>query len=305
MIKPFVGPGPDEKSMDACDPSPPLTFGHDQFFGDLHLSHGIDGITLSHRTANAPPETVKLHTHVEAHFVLVTDGQYLSSATGAANAQSTLVYNPPGTTHRDRFANGSGAFFSISISNARFCASLGDFKPPHTALHLPGERSRGLTVALLMECGRWNAASPLRSEALCLELIAAASNARPLAGTSPPRWLVSAIEQIRDCPGETPGIRELASAVGVHPTHLARLFRRFLGCTPGDILRARRLELAAAQLRDSSTPLSEIGFGSGFSDQAQFTNAFRRVYGVPPGLYRRLSSKSFRRRRVLHFDKTT
>ena len=52
------------------------------------------------------------HTHEEAHFVFVTSGTYLCSALGASAVcdPPTLVYNPPGTTHRDRFLSDTGLF---------------------------------------------------------------------------------------------------------------------------------------------------------------------------------------------------
>jgi CubicO group peptidase (beta-lactamase class C family) len=81
----------------------PLLLTHDMFFGDLQSSRSLHGITLSHRIADSPPEEVQVHTHVEAHFVLVTSGCYISSASATPNRRATVVYNPPGTTHRDHF----------------------------------------------------------------------------------------------------------------------------------------------------------------------------------------------------------
>lgn len=262
-----------------------LQFAHDVFYGDVQLSRALEGITLSHRLANAPPQTVELHTHVEAHFVLVTAGDYVTSALRKPNPRSTLIYNPPGTTHRDRFLDGRGAFFSISIADERLADAISSPTEP-AAVHLSAERSCGLAAALLMECARWNASSALKAESLCLELLAETSMAPLPSAKLPPAWLRTACELIQDCPDETPAVGRLASEVGVHPTHLARAFRAFLGCTPGDLLRARRLQLAAAALLHSPHSLTRIAIESGFSDQAQFTKAFRRLYGVPPGAYR-------------------
>jgi transcriptional regulator GlxA family with amidase domain len=36
----------------------------------------------------------------------------------------------------------------------------------------------------------------------------------------------------------------------------------------------------------SRRPLANVALDTGFSDQAQFTKAFRRTYGIPPGAYR-------------------
>jgi len=270
-----------------------LMLSHDIFFGDLQLSRVLDGVTLSHRIANSPPAHVPMHTHSDAHFVLITSGGYVSSATGEAHPRTSLIYNPPGTTHRDHFWQGTGSFFTLSLSSTLMAQSLDAASQP-VAVHLRKDRALGLAWALLMECARWNSSSQLKAESLCLELLAEASvNSLP-PHRSPPNWLLTACQLIQDCPGETPHIRDVAKIVGVHAVHLARAFRTFIGCTPGDLLRARRLELAAAALMNSGTPLAEIALASGFSDQAQFTKAFRRMYGVAPGAYRQFSRNARR-----------
>src|SRR5262249_17545307 len=53
-------------------------------------------------------------------FVMVLDGLYISSALNAGPRcrAPTLIYNPPGTTHRDRFEQLSGQFLGIAVSSA-------------------------------------------------------------------------------------------------------------------------------------------------------------------------------------------
>ena len=43
-------------------------------------------------------------------------------ARGAPDCASspTLIFNPPGTTHRDRFTNGLGTFVTVSVGDATF-----------------------------------------------------------------------------------------------------------------------------------------------------------------------------------------
>ena len=72
-----------------------LVLPHDVFFGDLQLSRVLDGITVSHRIANSPPAQLPVHTHSDAHFVLITSGGYVSSATGDAHPHATFIYNLP------------------------------------------------------------------------------------------------------------------------------------------------------------------------------------------------------------------
>lgn len=271
-----------------------LVLSHDVFFGDLQLSRVLDGITVSHRIANSPPAQLPVHTHSDAHFVLITSGGYVSSATGDAHPRTSLIYNPPGTKHRDHFWQGTGSFFTVSLSSAQLSQLLDTARAPRVAVHVRKERALGLAWALLMECVRWNSSSQLKAESLFLELLAETSDSSLPSGPSPPPWLLAACELIRDCPEKTPRVRDVAKTVGVHPVHLARAFRMCVGCTPGDLLRARRLELAAAALMKSENSLAEIALASGFSDQAQFTKAFHRIYGVTPGAYRQ-SSRNVRR----------
>jgi AraC-like DNA-binding protein len=49
-----------------------------------------------------------------------------------------------------------------------------------------------------------------------------------------------------------------------------------------DLLNDVRRDLATEYVRDSQRPLTEITFLLGFSDQSNFTRAFRRWHGVPP-----------------------
>lgn len=292
--------------MDFSPPPTPLQtslFTHDVFFGELQSRCSLNGITLSHRIAVVLPEEVKVHTHLEAHFVLVTSGRYVSSAKAIPNRTATLIYNPPGTTHRDHFDQGKGSFFTISVSTARLAESAEAELLP-TAMHLSDHRACGLARALLMECGRWDACSPLKAESLYLELLAAACHRPLFANQARPSWLRTAYELIQDGYRENCGIGQIAKEVGVHPTHLARAFRTFVGCTPGDLLRARRLKEAAELLLKANLSIAEIALDCGFADQAQFTKAFRKIYGTTPGSYRRLSVRSLRSARMLHFDKT-
>jgi AraC family transcriptional regulator len=266
-----------------------IVLAHDIFFGNLQLSRAVDGITLSHRIASSPPADIPAHTHSDAHFVLITGGVYVSSARGAADPRTTLIYNPPGTTHRDHFWDGTGSFFTISLPVPQL-SQFEDSAQQPVPVHVRKDRACGLGLALLMECARWNSSSQLKTEALCVELLAEISDTSMTRNRLPPQWLRTACELVQDCPGETPKIRDIAKTIGVHTVHLARAFRTFLGCTPGDLLLARRMELAASALMNSDRPLAFIALDSGFSDQAHFTKAFRRVYGLPPGAYRRFSA---------------
>jgi AraC family transcriptional regulator len=84
-------------------------------------------------------------------------------------------------------------------------------------------------------------------------------------------------------------VAEIAAAVGVHPLHLARTFRRFFNCSPGEYLRKCRIQLAANLLLGSKKTLAEIALISGFADQSQFTRSFRQYTGNTPANFRRVN----------------
>ena len=69
--------------------------------------------------------------------------------------------------------------------------------------------------------------------------------------------------------------------------HFTRMFTAAVGIPPQRYVSRRRLENAMALLAAGRLPLSEIAFRSGFSSQASFNRAFRRVTGMTPGEYRR------------------
>ena len=50
----------------------------------------------------------------------------------------------------------------------------------------------------------------------------------------------------------------------------------------GDVLVEKRLEGARQLLRVTDLPVSSIGYRCGYLNNASFTRAFTRRYGVPP-----------------------
>jgi AraC family transcriptional regulator len=94
-------------------------------------------------------------------------------------------------------------------------------------------------------------------------------------------------ERLRDAPADGVSIAAIAAEAGVHPVHLARMFRACYGTSPGSYARRVRLDRAAERLAATDVPLAEVATDAGFADQSHFTRAFRRHTGLPPGRYRR------------------
>ncbi|MCA1690190.1 MAG: helix-turn-helix transcriptional regulator [Actinobacteria bacterium] len=82
------------------------------------------------------------------------------------------------------------------------------------------------------------------------------------------------------------GVADLAAAAGLSRAHFSREFRRAFGETPHAYLLTRRLERAAALLRDTDRSVADVCFSVGLQSVGSFTTSFTRTYGVSPTAYR-------------------
>jgi AraC-like DNA-binding protein len=77
-------------------------------------------------------------------------------------------------------------------------------------------------------------------------------------------------------------LQELAAAAHAHPSYLCRLFRRFEGRSPYQVLLDLKLRHAAALLREPGAMVKNAAREAGFDDPYHFSRLFKRHYGVSP-----------------------
>ena len=197
---------------------------------------------------------------------------------------------PAGATHNASFGAGGARIVVVREQDSP--------KPTvHYLDRLVGLRGPGLGWLAWRLAGELRAAdpaAPLAAEGLALELLAAANReARPPSSTTPrrPLWLREVEELLHGRIGDGIALTELGNAVGVHPAHVARVFRAHHGVSVGEYARRLRLAWAAAELARTDTPLAVIASHAGFADQSHFTRLFRQHVGITPARYREQTSR--------------
>ena len=102
-------------------------------------------------------------------------------------------------------------------------------------------------------------------------------------------------------------VDRLARVSRVSAAHFARSFKDAFGMPPHRYLLTRRIERAAALLRDTDRPITDIAFATGWKSLGTFGRIFRAITGANPGEIRardkaatqhgRLGARMFRSRR--------
>ncbi|VYT21689.1 Multiple antibiotic resistance protein MarA [uncultured Blautia sp.] len=85
------------------------------------------------------------------------------------------------------------------------------------------------------------------------------------------------------------GIRleEAAAFAGFSKYHFQRVFKRETGLNLYEYIQKRRLAEASSLLLNSNIRILDIAVYLCFESQEVFTRAFKKVYGLPPGQYRK------------------
>ena len=259
-----------------------------------HSEAGITGrrtVTgFSLKEFSQPPNCrLPWHEHEHASICFVVSGRYAERARGREQecASHSMVLKPAAEPHADVFGRSGGRCLLIEILPGQ----RQSLEEVSNLTARPGlarsARLAALGHRLHGEFFETDSASRLAIEGLILEVVADASRAvADESSPAEPRWLRHARELLHDRLGDPLTLSAVAGAVGIHPSHLARTFRKRFGCTMGEYVRRLRVERASHDLATSSTSLSEISAGAGFFDQSHFSKVFRRHTGMTPAEYR-------------------
>jgi AraC-like DNA-binding protein len=119
-----------------------------------------------------------------------------------------------------------------------------------------------------------------------------------VAPVPPARHLLRAKDLIDARYREQLDVPALARAARLSTAHFSREFRRTFGETPHQYLLTRRLERAAALLRNTDRTVIDICLTVGLRSIGSFTTSFGRTFGMSPTAYRAAHPPAVTRARI-------
>jgi len=81
-------------------------------------------------------------------------------------------------------------------------------------------------------------------------------------------------------------VEDMARVAGLSRAHFSREFRAAFGESPHNYLLTRRMERAAALLRNTDRSVTDVCLSVGLRSVGSFTTSFKRTYGATPTAYR-------------------
>ena len=253
-----------------------------RYFGDRAARFASPHAILTevvHPTSRVLPE----HDHALAYFCMLVDGDYTEQSQGRSLEYSRyeVGFHPARTPHRDRVGNRGGRFLCFEIRPGLFSGADARLKPH---LHsLPGAVS--VQMLRVLRALRDRTLDPLQLESAAWELCGDASDERPIAERSAPRWLARLLAILEETYAEPLTVAQLARELDLHPVHVAREFRRRHGVTVGEYVNQVRVRAACRAMREAPASLAEVAYATGFCDHAHFCRVFRRAMGCTPSAF--------------------
>jgi len=276
--------------VQAVEQPVPVTMGSQRF-----VTRDVSALQVT--LASFPPcGVLEPHIHERPTFAVMLEGAFDLRFTSPAIRRRTLSC-PPGTIftepagekHANYLGHGGARLVVVQPDVHR-----GDLPRRCLTLleginHFRDGPIEATARRLAIELSRPDDLTPLATEGLALEMLAEAArldNGHRLSGHAAPAWLQLAIEFAHAHFRGPVRVADVAEVAGVHPAHLAAVFRRVHRMPLASYMRRLRVDWSADRLLTSSDPISIIAASAGFADQAHLTRSFRRVTGTTPAAYR-------------------
>jgi AraC family transcriptional regulator len=259
----------------------PLT----RFPPDREVTHRALRVTTTWRPAGL---AVGRHTHDLTSLAFCVEGPFEETFGKSWRQVSTrsLLVRPGGEPHANRYpARAPSRTLIIELLPHALDEIRSETRILDTPSHLESPRFAVIGRRLDFESRNPDSVSSLAIEALVYELIVSMARHAVAWKGGEPQWLARVRDYLHSTFTEPIRLSDLAAVAGVHPSHLAKAFRRICGATIGEYVRQLRVEHAAMLLKQGQLSLAEIALTCGFHDQSHFTRVFANVFGISPGRY--------------------
>jgi AraC family transcriptional regulator len=273
--------------------------------GERIKSLEVGGFILT-ETKHPPTLMLPRHAHEHASILFVLKGSFTENIGGSPQecGSLSLLMKPAREIHSDQYGRVGAQCLIIEVKPPRLEMIRPVSKVLDRAAHVRGGMMSALAMRIYKEFHMTDSASLLSIEALTLEMLAQATR-QSFGGRAmrEPRWLGQARDLIHEQFSQRVSLFTIAEAVGVHPAHLAKVFRKHYHCTVGDYVRRLRLDYAVQELTQSGKSLAEIALAAGFYDQSHFTHVFKLHMRLTPAEFRAAAQANKAGHKRLRFSK--
>jgi AraC-like DNA-binding protein len=167
---------------------------------------------------------------------------------------------------------------------------LSDFIPPVEAVVVRHFTFFDVTMSRLIEARREPGGPAVAIgllASLLVDLIALPPQAEAGIERHHREAILQATARIRESPGASPGVADLARQTGYSVDHFSRVFRRVTGRRPQAYIIEAKLDRARQLLAESALTVGQIAEALGYRDIFFFSRQFREHAGCAPSAYRR------------------
>jgi len=250
----------------------------------------LSGLTLT-ETLHAPSSKMPDHVHDSASICATLTGQGVEIIDGVrmVTGPGCVLMRGPNVMHANQYGAAPHHGFMIELDQRWLnCRHL--LRVFEGQRHFSGGLVSALALRIYRESRVKDSVAPVIVEGLMLEMLGQASRSLIKTPVRPPGWLTQARELLHGRFNDSINLVEIANTVGVHPTHLARTFKKHYRTTVGEYVRRLRLDWATRQLSETEDSIADIASAAGFYDQSHFSHLFKLRTGFTPAEFRAYSS---------------
>jgi AraC family transcriptional regulator len=234
-----------------------------------------------------PHSRLAEHGHAAPFFTYVLHGSYSERASRHERlcVRGAVIFHDH-ESHTNEVGPDGTASLNVELDPDMWCELTGKVGVADVAGRVLGGDIEWPAVRVWRALRQSDTVQTLGVEEAVVLLCDAAQGAASRGSFEPHQRLDRSIAYLEAHLMDAHRLADVALVAGVHPMHLARLFRRRFGCSMGEFVRRRRIAWACGELARGHDTITAIAQQAGFADHAHFTRTFARITGCTPSWYR-------------------